>query len=118
MSVVGQPFGYQVGGRLRHQCLATVAEVSDPGGTVDRRADVVALVSELDLAGVDPDPQANGGKVNQLQVEGTGDSVRRPAERHHEAVAFALLDGTNPAVASDDLPRHIVQAGDRRGHGL
>jgi hypothetical protein len=42
-------------GRGRQHRLPAVSQVAKPGGAVDRRSDVVALVAKSHLAGVDPD---------------------------------------------------------------
>ncbi len=53
--VVGQPVGHQLLGRTRQHRLATMRQIAQPGGAVDRRTDVVALVAQLHLSGVHTD---------------------------------------------------------------
>ena len=43
--------------RTRQDRLAAVGEVAQPGGAVDRRADVVAFVAQMHVAGMHADAQ-------------------------------------------------------------
>ncbi len=56
--VGGQPVDDQRLGRTRQHRLAAVGQIAQPRRAVDGRADVVALVAQLHLAGVHADPQA------------------------------------------------------------
>ena len=53
-----------------------------------------------------------------LQLERAGQSVGRPAERGHEAVALALLDRAHAAVAADAVGDQLVIGRHRDRHGL
>src|SRR4051812_40471175 len=105
---VRNPIDDNVVGGLREQRLATVAEVADAGGAIDRGADVVALVPQLDLARVDPYAQADRVRVRALKVQCGRHGVRGASEGYDKAVALALFDGADTAVGVDDLVDDLV----------
>ncbi len=84
--------------RTRQQRLAAVAKIAKPCGAIDRRADVVALVAQLDLTGVHADPQPDRCERRTLQRQRTRDGVTGARERDHKTVTLALLDGTHAVV--------------------
>ena len=91
----------QILGRARQHGLAAVGEIAQPCGPVDRRADVVAFVAQLHLAGVHADAQPDRRERRPLQVQRARHRVAGAGERDHEAVALALLDRPHPAVGGD-----------------
>ena len=56
-------------GRARQHGLAAVGQIAQPRGAVDRRADVVALVAQLHLAGVHADAQPDRRQRRPLQLQ-------------------------------------------------
>ena len=119
---IGQPgFGResvddQIAGRARQDRLAAVGQVAQPCGAVDRRADVVAFVAQLHLAGVHADAQPDRGQRRSLQLQRTRHRVGGTSERHHEAVAFTLLDRPHPVVGGDQVGQRAVEPRDRSRH--
>ena len=113
---LGQAVGNEVPCRLRDQDLAPVAQVAQAGTAVHGRPGVVALVTQLDVAGMQRDAET-GFEVagpdlfgdGPLEVDSTGDSRGGTGKGQHEAVALALLHRTNPAVLRRDRRDHRVQ---------
>ncbi|WP_420716100.1 hypothetical protein [Mycobacterium sp. 94-17] len=93
-----------------------MSQIAQPGGAIDRRADVVALIAQPHLAGVDPDPQPDRRQRRPLQIEGAGHRLSRAGKRDDEAVALTLLDGPDPAVGGDHLRQRLVQPCHSNGH--
>ena len=104
--------------RTREHRLAAVGEIAQPRGAVDRRADVVALVAQLHVAGVHADAQLDRRQRCPLQVQGTSHRVGGAGERDDEAVALALLDGPHTVVGGDRIGQCLVEARDRGLHRL
>ena len=113
-----EPLGDQFLGRAGEHGLPAMGEIAQPGGAVDRRADVVAFVAQLDLAGMQPDAQPDRGQRGPLQLQRTGHCVGRAGERGHEAVALTLLHRPHAAVAGDDFGDRLVEACEGGGHLL
>ena len=90
-------------GRGRDDGLAAVCQVAQPSGLVDRRARVVALVAQLHVAGVHPDPQLDRRQIRPLQLQRACHRIAGPGERGDEAVAFALFDRAHAVVLGDEL---------------
>ena len=65
----------------RKHRLSPVREVAEPGGAVDGRADVVALVAQLHFTGVHADPQPDRRQRRTLQR----DRTRDPSEARAKA---------------------------------
>ena len=63
-----QPVDDQVVRRARQHGLAAVRQIAQPCGPVDRRADVVAFVAQLHLAGVHADAQPDRRQRCPLQL--------------------------------------------------
>jgi hypothetical protein len=93
-----------------------MAQIAQAGGAVDRWADVVALVAQLDLARVDTDTQADRGQRRPLQCERARHRVAGARERQHEAVALTLLDRPNTAMGRDETRQRVIQPRDCRAH--
>ncbi len=55
--------------------LAAVRQIAQPRGAVDGRADVVAFVAQLHLAGMHPDAQPDRGQRRPLQLQRAGHRV-------------------------------------------
>ena len=117
-SIGGQPVDHQVLGSTRQQGLATVAQVAQPRGPVDRGTGVVAFIAQLDLTGVHPDAQPDRGQRCPLQRQGSGHRVRCAGERRHKTVALALLDRAHPVMGGDDITYDLVETRDRSRHHL
>ena len=98
--------------------LTAVGQVAQPGGAVDRRADVVGLVAQLYVAGVDADAQLDRCQRCPLQVQRTGHRVGGARERDHEAVALALFHGSHALVGGDRVRQCLVEARDSGLHRL
>jgi 3-oxoacyl-[acyl-carrier protein] reductase len=113
---VGQAVEYQIARRLRQDGLAAVRNISEASSAGDGRADVVVGVSELYLASVNADSQPHRFKVGPLEVDRASRCGRRPRERDNEAVALALLDGTDTTVSRGTVLERLVEARDRRSH--
>jgi len=67
---------------------------------------------------VHTDPQSQRRKWRQLQLQRTRHRIARACEREHEAVALALLDGTNGLMPRNDFGEHVVETRDGRRHFL
>ena len=112
---IGQPVGNQRGGDIRDQHLPAVPARAQPSAADDRQAEVVALVPQLGLAGVNRHPHRERdaitpalGTEQLLRAQAGGDGVRRSAERAHDAVTLALLDGAHSAVCRDGFLENLV----------
>ena len=114
--VVGQVVDNHRLGRSRQQGLTAVTEVAKPSGAVDRRADVVAFVAQLDLAGVDADPQPDRRKWSALQRQRARDRIAGAGEGDDEAVALPLLDRADAAVGGDQVRQRGIQPSNRGSH--
>jgi hypothetical protein len=93
-----------------------VCQIANACGAVDGGSDVVGFITQLDLAGVQANAQADWRERRSLQVERARHRVARTPERDDEAVALALFDGPHTAVATDDLGQGAVQSGKGGGH--
>ena len=116
----GQPVTNELARRLRQHDLAAVPGIAQAGGAVQCGSDVVALVSELDLAGVDAHAQPK--RVRARAVVGSR-ARRRPRptharERGDEAVTLALLDRTHALVPTECGVDHLAERFQRAGHLL
>ena len=96
--------------RTRQHRLAAVREVAQPGGAVDRRADVVAFVAQVHVAGVHADAQLDRCQRRPLQLQCACHGVGGAGERDDEAVALALLDGPHTVVSGDSIGQYLVEA--------
>jgi hypothetical protein len=74
-------------GRAGEHRLAAVGQIAQARSAVNGRSDVVAFVTQLDLAGVQTDPQPDRRQGCQLQIKGTRDRVAAAVERYDQAVA-------------------------------
>jgi hypothetical protein len=90
-------------GHTRQHGLAAVRQVAQPRGLVDRRARVVALVAQTDVAGVHPDAQPDRRKIRALEFQRARHRVACAGERGDEAVAFTLFDWAHTVVLRDEL---------------
>ena len=104
--------------RARQHRLAAVREVAQPGGAVDRRADVVAFVAQVHVAGVHADAQLDRRQRRPLQIQRAGHRVGGAGERDDEAVALTLLDGPHTVVGGDRVGQCLIEACDRGCHLL
>ena len=98
--------------------LAAVGEVAQPRGAVDRRADVVAFVAQMHVAGVHADSQLDRCQRGPLQLQRAGHRVGGAGERDDEAVALALLDGPDTVMGGDDVGQCLIEPLDGCLHGL
>ena len=103
-------------GRTRQHGLAAVGEVAQACRSVDRRSDVVAFVTQLDLAGVQTDPQPDRRERCQLQVEGARHRVTAAVERDNKTVPFALFHGPHAVVRGNDVHECAVEPCDGFRH--
>ncbi len=115
---VGQPIHHQRFGHPRHDRLPTMRQIADTRGAVDRRTRVVALIAQLNLAGMHADAYPDRSERRPLQRQRARHRIRGPRERGHEAVALALLDRTHPVISGDGLVHRPVQQRQRGGHLL
>ena len=104
--------------RTGQHCLAAVREVAQPGGAVDRRADVVAFVAQVHVAGVHADAQLDRRQRRTLQLQRAGHRVGGAGERDDEAVALTLLDGPHTVVGGDRVGQCLIEARDGGLHRL
>ena len=111
-----QPVDHHLLRRCRQDRLAAVREIAQSRRAIHRRADVIALVSQLHLTGVQTDTQPDRRERRRLQFERTRHRVGSARERGDEAVAFALLDGPHTTVIRDDLRDGAIQPADRGCH--
>ena len=94
-------------GRRQH-CLPTVGQIAQPRRPVDRRADVIALVAQLHIAGMHPDAQPDRRQRRPLQLKRARHRISGTRKRDHEAVALALLDRAHTAMGGDDVAQQPV----------
>ena len=113
----------QVARRRRHQHLTPERQAAKPCSTDDGHSDVVRLVTQPGLAGVDRHPHGDrGGRrpgfalQRTLGVERRAQGVGRPAERGNDAVALALLLRANAPVSRDREVEDLVVTGHRDRH--
>ena len=99
-------------GRVRHEDLVAVADRAQPRASDHGLTEVVALVAQLGLAGVDRHAHVEVGALRpvlaeepSLGVDRGGDGVGRACERGDDAVAFSLLDRPNAAMVGDASSR-------------
>ena len=110
--------GHDFLGRTRKHRLAAVGQVAQPCCSVNGRSEVVAFVTQLDLAGVQTDPKPDRRQRCQLQVEGARHRVTTAVERDDKAVTFTLLDGPHTSVGGDDVRECAIEPCDRLRHLL
>ena len=103
-------------GRAGQQGLAAMAEIAQSRGAVDGRAGVVALVAQLNLSGMQPNPQPDRGQRLALQPECTSHRIRRAGKRRDEAVALALFDGSHAVVGGDGVRYDLIHPRHGRDH--
>jgi hypothetical protein len=115
---VRETLGDHLVGHPGQHGLTAVSQIPEARSAIDRRAHVVALVPQLDLAGVHADAQPQRCKRRQLQLQGTGHRIACAGEGNHEAVAFALFDRTNALMLRNDFGQHLVEARHRCRHLL
>ena len=101
--VVRQPVGDQLLGRAGQHGLAAVRQIAQPGGPVDGRTDVVALVAQLHLPGVHADAQPN--RRQRLPAANPG---RTPPRRWHGRTPRRSC---RPRPVRPDAPRRGRRAG-------
>ena len=111
------PSGQPLDLHRRHQHLERSGGVAQPGGHVDRRADVVVALEQQGVAGGHADPQRQrradlGGPM--LEVEGEGDGVDLLDRHDHAAVAEPLGDA-HAALAGDLADERPERAEDPPG---
>jgi hypothetical protein len=106
----------QIVRRLRQQRLAAMSEIAQPRTPVDGRPDVVALVTQLHVAGVQRDPQADRREIGRLHVQRAPHRVCGAGEGDHEAVALALLDRTRAMMPVHHLVQQRIEARHRVRH--
>ena len=107
---------HQVAGGAGQDGLPAMGEVAQPRRAVDRGADVVPLVTQLDLAGVKADAQPDRAKGRGLDGERARDGIGCPAEGDDEAVALALFDGAHATVCEDGRGEYLIEFGHGCGH--
>ncbi len=115
-NTVGQPIHHQRFGHPRQHRLTAMRQIAQPRGPIDRRARIVGLVTQLDLAGVHPNPDPDRGQRRPLQCQRTSNRVRCTGERGHEAVALALFQRAHPAVSGERCVHRLVEQRQRGGH--
>ena len=110
-------------GRIRHEDLVAVSDGAQPSASDHRLTEVVALVAQLGLAGVDGHAHVEVGALwpflaeePSLRVDRGGDGVGRACECGHDAVAFSLLDWPNATMVSDRLVEDLVVPRNRHRH--
>ena len=118
----GQPVGQQRVRSRRHQDLAAMADVKQPGGPVHHRTDIVAVALRADTRmqrHAHPDRQAGRPRL------GTGSPLdgHRRAKRgnrvgEHRAMCLAHRLEDLAAGRLDLLADNAVMAGRRRRHGI
>lgn len=120
---LGDAAGEEVGGGAGDDDLAAVGQRPQPGAPDDAGAGVVAPVADLALASVQRHPHTEDGvggprflHQGLLRLQGGGDGVGRPGEGGHQAVALALLDGSDSTVSGDGALEDPVMAGHRLRH--
>ena len=125
LHAIGQAIDDEIVRRARQQRLPAVRDRPQPRAAIDRLAEVVALVAQLRLGGVqrDPHPQRRRGRPRLrvqrgLGVQRRGERIRRAGKRRDDAVALALLDRAHPAVPADRILQQCVATGDRQRHRI
>ena len=107
----------QILSRARQHGLATVGQIAQPRGAVDRRTDVIAFVAQLHLAGVHADAQPDRGQRRPLQLQRS-----TPPRRLARANATTKLSpspcstGRTPPWAATRSGSALIQPRERRGH--
>lgn len=104
--------------RARSTNSSTASSLIDNDGTRQVTSPGMPIGSRL-VANTEtprPDAQSDRSQIRLLQGQGAGHRVAGFGERHHEAVALALLQWPNPAVAGYQLGDHRVETRDRRRH--
>ncbi len=107
--IVGQEVGNQITCGSRQHRLAAMGELTQPGGPVDRRADVITLIAQSHLTGVHANTQPDRRQRRPLQVDGARHGIGCAGERDHEAVTFALLDRTHPMMGAHQFGERAIQ---------
>ena len=105
--VLRQPIDDQARRRVRHEDLVAVADRSQASAADHRLTEVVALVAQLRLAGVDRHAHVEIGALGgqgsadeaSLGVDRRGHGIGRRGERGDHAVALSLLHRPHAAVA-------------------
>jgi len=96
--------------------LAAVRELAQSRGPVDRRTDVVVLVAQLHLAGVQhPIRRRNGASGARCSASAQATALDARLNAMTKLSAFALLDRTDPVVGGHQIGQYPVQTRDRRG---
>ena len=118
-----QAVDHQCRGRFRHQDLPTVSDRPKASAADHRLSEVVPLVSQLRLAGVDGHTDAQADAVgprlpgqSALRVDRGRNGVRGAGEGADDAVAFTLLDRPDAGVGRDGLVQEGIVAWDGLGH--
>jgi hypothetical protein len=118
-SAVGQALDDEIMGRARQQNLSAVSDCPEAGAPDDRAAEVVRLVAQLGLTGVQCHTDLDGAALGpafvsdgELGTERRSGRVRRSGEGSDHAVALALLEGPHTTMATDCLVEDRVMAGD------
>jgi hypothetical protein len=118
-----QPIDDQPCSGVREEDLVAVSDAPQPSASDHGLAEVVALVAQLGLAGVDGHADVQVGSLRPLLaeeatlgVDGGGECIGRPRERGHDAVALSLLHRSYPAEVRDDVVHDLVVPSDRRRH--
>jgi hypothetical protein len=121
---LGQVVGHELVRGRRHQHLAAMGEGPEATGPVDGVADVVALVPQLGVAGVEGHANAELEVARPrlvghrpLDGDGAAQGVVGPREGDHEAVALALLHRAHAVVAGHLLVEERIQPPHRCRHG-
>ena len=113
-----QVVGHDLFGCTGEDGLPAVRQVAQACGPVDGRPDVVALVAQVDLAGVQTDPQPDRRQGCQLQVQGARHRVTSTVERDDKAVAFALLNRPHTTMRGNHVRECAVESRDGLRHFL
>ncbi len=93
-------------------------QIPYPRRPVDRGPHVVGRVAELNLTGVQADPQPQRRQRRPLQRQSTTHRIRSTRESRHETVTLTLFDRAHPAVGSDALVHRTIQQRQRGRHLL
>ena len=102
-----------------------MSDPSQPRTTTQRDPEIVALVAQLRLGGVQGDSHLELQPTRPhllaqrlLGLERRGHRIRGAGERRHHAVAFALLAGPHAAVTTDCFRQQRIMYPNRRGHRI
>ncbi len=123
VAAIGQVVRHQLrrGGRQQH--LAAVSDRAQASAADHRGAEVVALVAQLRVPGVQrhPHPQRRAvgpvlGGQRALGVERRRQRVAGAREDGDDTVTLPLLDRAHAAVRGDRRVEDLVMARDRVGH--